>query len=1352
MNKTSKITIISLIILVFISIISLYFLPLVNSWTDDGTLVQNVSGCGDLSTENATYYLNTSLTATNTCFNITADNVTLDCQGNMIVYGSAGGTSTYGIRVDGRNFTTIKNCLLNESTTGGTTKHGIVLTRASNSTIENNTVRVIDSATYAIYLTTSSKQNTIINNNATTGGTGSAIYLITNSNSNLIRDNKFKATSSGNGIYVYTTSKWNNVVNNSIEVTSGYGVYLYTANETNVHDNIITSTTGYGVFIRTAFSNNLTNNFANSTGGSSYALEGTSSQHFNHTLGEDNLAEGKPVNYTYNADNLVFDSIDYTPYGEVIFAWSRNLTITNSNFSDDSLNFFSTNGSVISYNKIFTTKGWGILINSGSEQNNITFNNITTRGTNGVGIFLNLANFSTILSNNISTSGATTAYGIYLLTASNATITDNIVLTNGTPTGNGIVLSTNSKDNTINSNIITTKGAATGYGIYLFTKADYNDIFDNTITTKGAATGYGIYVATNSVNNLFVNNSITTHGAASGHGIVLSINSSGNMFYNHTIIARGVGGYGIDLLVNTTNNTFSGMKIFTNSTTSYAIYFADTNASLQISDSILNSTIINQEVYVKNFGKPSEWNFTNVTRENGNRINVTWIAGANGTLNMRWYLDVNVTNSTGSALENVNISVWDNADTFQFSKLTDATGFIGQQVLTEYQKINNSLGITTYYSNYTINVTSAAYINTSLSVNMSSNQLLNIILLSDMTAPSVSLLTEFPVESVFNDYDHSQYYEFNATISDTSGLSTVLLEFNGTNYSAKNISDIFNVTFPSLAAGYYEYTWYANDTLGNVNITTGNYTVHKATSSGWITWTNMITYGTVGDAEGTNIDLGNADVYYNLYRNFTGGTSNFILVLNPDNSVLGAGMYDYKYEISGGQNYSQGNLTMGSLTVLQANSEVNLTLNNSEGNKTLEFPDTINLNCTRITGEGIIKMYNNLSLINSGSTPIGNTTLFNSVFNYNITCTYPSTQNYTFSFETYYVLMNDTTAPTITLIEPLSLAEDTDGFVDFSFNVTDYSTISSCSLYLENELAQTDNSITRNITQIFTVEHIIELDSLDWYVSCNDSLNNRGNSSVRLLDTRLGEGHPEGGGGGGGGSASYPYVGIINETACNLTYEYLLKNGQVYYFIDELKLKNNLTEDWTTIKYYIDDWQLICSNLINRTLKPKIVCDSIYFFILNNSYNFTTIDLNNLKNSLKPEIDLSLPLLNYYYINYDTLCLGYSNKLPKRKIEIINLTAFSLFNYTNCSLELGNRLIDWSIGNLKIDKNFTCEQINIWRWFIKLEENGEGYIITGVKFWFILTIILMILIAFFSTYGISKYIKKIRKKLKIEKK
>lgn len=98
------------------------------------------------------------------------------------------------------------------------------------------------------------------------------------------------------------------------------------------------------------------------------------------------------------------------------------------------------------------------------------------------------------------------------------------------------------------------------------------------------------------------------------------------------------------------------------------------------------------------------------------------------------------------------------------------------------------------------------------------------ITLRDLTNPSVTSLTETPTDPA--QYIVNQNYSFNATVTDLMGVGRVLLEFNGTNYTATNSAGVYNVTLKNLSYGTYNYKWIANDTSGNMNATeTGTYSV-----------------------------------------------------------------------------------------------------------------------------------------------------------------------------------------------------------------------------------------------------------------------------------------------------------------------------------------------------------------------------------------------------------------------------------------------------------------------------------------------------------------------------------------------
>ena len=167
----------------------------------------------------------------------------------------------------------------------------------------------------------------------------------------------------------------------------------------------------------------------------------------------------------------------------------------------------------------------------------------------------------------------------------------------------------------------------------------------------------------------------------------------------------------------------------------------------------------------------------------------------------------------------------------------------------------------------------------------------------DAFTPQFSTFEEVPANNSV--YTASQTYKFNSTIINTNG--TAGIEFDGTNYSASNVSDEYTITLPSdLPVGVYSYKWWSfgNGSLERYNeSSTFIYAVQKAAPSGSIAGTPSITYPTTGDVTGSESNNGDSDVNYKLYRN---GTE----VSNPDNSLLAVGYYSYIYNSTEGANYT----------------------------------------------------------------------------------------------------------------------------------------------------------------------------------------------------------------------------------------------------------------------------------------------------------------------------------------------------------------------------------------------------------------------------------------------------------------
>jgi len=125
--------------------------------------------------------------------------------------------------------------------------------------------------------------------------------------------------------------------------------------------------------------------------------------------------------------------------------------------------------------------------------------------------------------------------------------------------------------------------------------------------------------------------------------------------------------------------------------------------------------------------------------------------------------------------------------------------------------------------------------------------------------------------------------------------------------------------------------------------------------------------------------------------------------------------------------------------------------------------------------------------------------------------------------------------PSVTLISPEdAYSNATLTNMTFIYQVSDTLAISSCSLYLGDVLNQTNTSITKGVNLSFYVDPITD-GTYDWFVSCNDSDNNRGNSSewTFILSTEETEDNETSGGGGGGSEE----VSLIISKEEELNYE-----------------------------------------------------------------------------------------------------------------------------------------------------------------------------------------------------------------------
>jgi len=188
----------------------------------------HLDGCANLNTFDRTYSLISPATASGICFNITVNNVELNCNGFRIVYG--GTSSGIGINITSsvRN-ATIRNCNIVKSSAVGANNFGILL-QAQNTTIVNTSILTNGTSdNYAIYLLNSAN-NTIENVTILTNGSSNnfGIFIDGTSDNNTIRNASISTNGTSSDAFRFNTSSPRNniIANNTLESIAGIDLNL----------------------------------------------------------------------------------------------------------------------------------------------------------------------------------------------------------------------------------------------------------------------------------------------------------------------------------------------------------------------------------------------------------------------------------------------------------------------------------------------------------------------------------------------------------------------------------------------------------------------------------------------------------------------------------------------------------------------------------------------------------------------------------------------------------------------------------------------------------------------------------------------------------------------------------------------------------------------------------------------------------------------------------------------------------------------------------------------------------------------------------------------------------------------
>ena len=345
----------------------------------------------------------------------------------------------------------------------------------------------------------------------------------------------------------------------------------------------------------------------------------------------------------------------------------------------------------------------------------------------------------------------------------------------------------------------------------------------------------------------------------------------------------------------------------------------------------------------------------------------------------------------------------------------------------------------------------------------------------------------------------------NITVSDDHP-GTISLNVDGQIVNTTTATELIYV----LGEGNHTVNATAIDTVGNSNETqqTRNILVDKSAPEVTGLPINEPTYPenvqiSIGTTDLIGIDKAFVNISGTLYQmDLIGGTSqNGQLLANI--SGLAAGNYAAQFLV----NDTLGNLN-NSVTINFAVSKTSplmqLELSPLPPENTTEVFSEINSTGQLLYGEGIVELYLNGNLINSGS-PVTNITNMTSLGLQNFTLNYPETQNFSTSSLNLSVNVVDTTLPIVALVSP---ANDTLNNItapqDFTFTATDnfYPNL-YCTLFVTNPI-NGDVNATNASVEIgvqTTISSTVPEGNNTWYVSCSDGSSNSGQSETRVLRT-----------------------------------------------------------------------------------------------------------------------------------------------------------------------------------------------------------------------------------------------------------
>jgi len=571
------------------------------------------------------------------------------------------------------------------------------------------------------------------------------------------------------GLYIATSENWT-VFNNTImsaNLSGSYGIEMLGGDGHNVSENIINNSVPSGRAISSSdtnviiFGNNIT---VHETSEKGMLVGGAGSVIQNNFINHSVQGSGTQAIYvTASHINVTGNTIYHKSSVKGIYISGEDTNVSvvgntiigvyQSSSPGRAIDFWKINDSLISSNYISNDGiGEGIYLKT-SYNNLITGNNVTATQDDAVQIE---SSDNNNITENVINGFSPYTDAVYLKTASNNSITYNNITTGKSyaSSSNGVSLETSSHENQISNNIFLIRGD-TSQGVN-FDTSNFNNVSDNTFNITNT-TSAGLNFATNALHNYAYNNNITIN------------NHSGSY-----------AGWGIHFDAGDNNTVYNGFINMEKSTYTHVLFDHG------------NGTLVNVSLE-KDEIDPSA-------------------GDSKGSVFLKWYVYVNVTNSSSDVVSGVNVSAYNISARLEDNQTTDATGFT-QLTLIEFYKNQSE---TIYHTPHEINASHPDYFNTSSTINLTTTETTQVnIILQDSINPSVTINT--PISTYYN-----SDFVVNASVSDDGTVSSVQYRYensseNGTWTAMEETGSYFNVTFDITSVSDGNYTFRINATDNNSN-------------------------------------------------------------------------------------------------------------------------------------------------------------------------------------------------------------------------------------------------------------------------------------------------------------------------------------------------------------------------------------------------------------------------------------------------------------------------------------------------------------------------------------------------------